>query len=231
MKKVLIAVAVLGLGSAIAAHADPIGTTDTFTLTVDTCGCGAGGTITLEQIAAGQVKVTETLNSGIHFVGTGAGQALVFSLDSSVGTVSYSGLNPAPPAKAEWSTLTNAKDSPFADGGYGVTCNNLACDNGNSKNFSGPLSFTLSSTNGVNISDFVPIDTCYKVKKTSSCQVIYLSSDLYGPGGTGVIGATAGTIKYPPPPPTVTPEPSSLALLGSGVLGLAGVVRRKFRRS
>ncbi len=29
-------------------------------------------------------------------------------------------------------------------------------------------------------------------------------------------------------PPAATPEPSSLALLGSGVLGLAGVVRRRF---
>jgi hypothetical protein len=29
--------------------------------------------------------------------------------------------------------------------------------------------------------------------------------------------------------PSAAPEPSSLALLGSGVLGLAGVVRRKFR--
>ena len=32
-------------------------------------------------------------------------------------------------------------------------------------------------------------------------------------------------------PTAVTPEPSSLALLGTGVLGLAGVVRRQFRRS
>jgi hypothetical protein len=236
MKKLLLAVAVFGLASSVAAKADPIGTTETFNLTVDTCGCGTGstvfGTVTLDQIATGEVSVTETLNSGIHFVGTGAGQALVFSLNPSVGTLTYSGLNPVPPAAAEWSTLTDAKDKPFANGDYGVTCNNLACDDGDKHKFTGPLTFTLTSTNGVDISDFVPIDTCYEAKKnTPPCQTIYLSSDLLGPNGTGVIGALVGDTKYPTPPPASTPEPSSLALLGSGVLGLAGMVRRKFRRS
>ena len=36
-------------------------------------------------------------------------------------------------------------------------------------------------------------------------------------------------IEAPAPPPAATPEPSSLALLGSGVLGLAGLVRRMKR--
>ena len=35
---------------------------------------------------------------------------------------------------------------------------------------------------------------------------------------------------HDPTPPASTPEPSSLMLMGTGVLGLAGVVRRRFNR-
>jgi hypothetical protein len=50
--------------------------------------------------------------------------------------------------------------------------------------------------------------------------------------GTTIAGLSVGDgtaqIGFNNPPPSVTPEPSALTLLGTGLLGLAGAVKRKY---
>lgn len=231
MKRLLIAAAMVAMASGLIARADTVGTKETFDLTVDGCsgGCSSTstvfGTITLVQSAAGVVTVTETLNSPSAFVGTGAGNSLVFSINGDP-TITIGSLT----SGFLVNTATSTKDSPFADGDYSITCDgpsHLSCGPGASTTNPGPLSFTVTDGAGVNVSDFVAVDTCYKPTPSSTCEAIYFSSDIIGPSGkTGDVGALIGTTTMPS-----VPEPSSLALLGTGALGFAGVLRRKFRRS
>ncbi len=54
-------------------------------------------------------------------------------------------------------------------------------------------------------------------------DVALYNTDLTGPQVAAIYAAASGT-------PTTTPEPSSIALLGTGLIGLVPVVRRKVRK-
>jgi hypothetical protein len=65
----------------------------------------------------------------------------------------------------------------------------------------------------------------YVIDLTAGTDTLYFGVDQDYGNATGL--DFAGTLN--PAPPAATPEPSSLLLLGSGMLGAAGVLRRRFR--
>ena len=201
----------------VAARADMIGATKTFTLSNggSCCGTGPFGTITLTQTGTNAITVSETLASGVNFAAS-AGDALEFNVDipNTIGSISSGfAVGPAPDAAPPFTSGNPSKPGTFLES---VSC--TACQGG-----TGPtsLSFIVTGTN-IGLSDFTDVGTGGVV--TGGDSAIYFASDVFANGNTGNVGAPNGVVSR------VTPEPSSLLMLGTGVMGLAGVVRRKLAR-
>ena len=206
LKPILLLAGLAAFAQGATAHADTY-TFSTAQWNNNTCPkCGPTyGTVEVDYASATQATVTVTLDDAgrnIFFNQGGPaadGDAFEFNLPAGDFTVT--------PVTAGFVADYTPPSTLYGDFTYGVDCDYKggACQNGNDAELTS-LTFTISSIGSTPIDFTETGNVLFSAAVTDNAQV--------DPTGNAAV---------------VTPEPGSLALLGTGVLGLAGTLRRRLR--
>ena len=203
---------------------------DTYTMTTDHCSSGGclpssaffGTVVVTQGINSSTVDITVTLSPAGSLAfqenpinvsnGNGITGSFAFNLDLASPTISITGL------PSGWGWGTNDQMDGAGTYEWAVQCGPAVCTTGQVSN-PGSVTFSVVRTGGT----LAPSDFATDGTGAGDFFAADVVSNIPGAGiRTGVISGSSFT------PPTGTPEPGTLALFGSGLLGLAGIVRRKF---
>jgi len=171
------------------------------------------GTITLPTNGSGGIVVNIQLDPGNRIVHTGFDASVAFN-STTGGQIGVTGL------PGTYSLVNSGNPSSIGMDGFGTfQYGILFGPNGGGAGTDSSLTFTLTRVGGFNNVGQLLLNSTNPPGTLMSSWAIDIICDSCQ-GATGVVGTNGETV----------PEPASMLLLGSGLLGIAAGVRKRIRK-